>query len=190
MSQTDSLAGVRRFGAGFTLIELMVTIFVAAILMAIAVPSFQHITTSSRLTTTANSLVSALHVARMEAIKRNADVEFCGTVDGGSGDLKTACGTTQPGAVYALVVNAASAASAVQVQAAPVISAASLQMKTVNAITFSAQGLGQKAGDAQPAYTGTVAVVCSTTISSDNLRVVKMTTGSILATDKSTGACP
>lgn len=189
MSQTGSPAGARRFGAGFTLVELMVTIFVAAILMAIAVPSFRNITTSSRLTTTANSLVSALHAARMEAIKRNADVEFCGTVDGGSGDLKTACGTTQPGAVYALV-GAASAASAVQVQAAPVVSAASLHMKKVNAITFSAQGLGQKAGDAQPAFTGTVAVVCSTAISSDNLRVVKMTTGSILATEKSTGTCP
>lgn len=189
MSQTGSRAGAWRLRAGFTLVELMVTIFVAAILMAIAVPSFQHIATSSRLTTTANSLVSALHAARMEAVKRNADVEFCGTVDGGSGDLKIACGTTQPGAVYALV-GTASAASAVQVQAAPVISAASLQWKKVNAITFSAQGLGQKAGDAQPAYTGTVAVVCSTAISSDNLRVVTMTTGSILATDKSTGTCP
>ena len=172
MSQTGSPAGARRFAAGFTLVELMVTIFVAAILMAIAVPSFKNISASSRLTTTANSLVGALHAARMEAVKRNADVQFCGTVDGGSGDLATACGTTQPGAVYALIVNAASAASAVQVQAAPVISTGTLQMKKVNAITFSAQGLGQKAGDAQPAFTGTVAVVCSTAISSNNMRVV------------------
>jgi type IV fimbrial biogenesis protein FimT len=188
MSQTGSRAGACRFQAGFTLVELMVTIFVAAILIAIAVPSFKSVTTSSRLTTTANSLVSALHAARMEAIKRNADVQFCGAVDGSSGDLATACGTGQPGAVYALV-GVASAASAVQVQAAPVVSAASLHMKQVNAITFSAQGLGQKAGDAQP-YTGTVAIVCSTAISSNNMRVVKMTTGSILATNKSTGTCP
>ncbi len=188
MSQTGLRAGARRFRAGFTLVELMVTIFVAAILLAIAVPSFQHITVSSRLTTTANSLVGALNLARMEAIKRNADVQFCGTVDNGStSDLKTACGTDQPGAVYVLTGTAA-ASSAVLVQAAPVQPTASLRLPTVNAIQFDARGLAHLAGQSAP-YNGTVAVVCSTAIDSDNMRTISMTTGSILETSKSDGDC-
>ncbi len=188
MSQTGLRAGARRSRAGFTLIELVVTILVAAILITIAVPSFEHITVSSRLTTTANSLVDALNTARMEAIKRNADVQFCGSIDNGdSSDLKTACGTDQPGAVYALTGTAA-ASSAVQVQAAPVQSTASLRLPTVNAIQFDARGLAHLAGQSAP-YTGTVAVVCSTAISSGNVRTISMTTGSILNTNKSDGDC-
>lgn len=189
MRQTGLRVGAWRSRAGFTLVELMVTIFVAAILLAIAVPSFKHVIASSRLTTTANNMVSVLNAARMEAIKRNADVQFCGTVDGGSGsDLKTACGTSQPGAVYAITGTAASS-STVRVQAAPVVTAATLHLQTVNAIQFNAQGLGYLAGQSAP-YTGTVAVVCSSAISSDNIRTVTMTTGSILQTSKSSGDCP
>lgn len=188
MSQTGSRAGACRLRAGFTLVELMVTIFVAAILMAIAVPSFKNITTSTRLTSTSNSMISALNAARMEAIKRNTSTLFCGTTGNGSDELGTACGTTQPGAVYALV-GAASAASAVQVQAAPVNTAASLHLKTVNAIEFDAQGLGHLVGQAQP-YTGTVADICSSAISSKNYRTISMVTGSILDTTTSDGDCP
>ena len=49
---------------GFTLIELMVTIAVAAILLALAVPSFKTLTVSHALTTTANDIVGALNLAR------------------------------------------------------------------------------------------------------------------------------
>lgn len=55
---------------GFTLIELMVTIFVAAILLAIAIPSFRHLIASTTLSSTSNDLMSALKYARTEAINR------------------------------------------------------------------------------------------------------------------------
>lgn len=59
---------------GFTLIELMVTITIAAILLGIAIPSFTSVISSNRLTTSANELVTALNLARSEAVKRGQQV--------------------------------------------------------------------------------------------------------------------
>lgn len=56
--------------AGFTLIELMVTIAVAAILLVVATPSFVSYQRSSELTSAANSFVAGISVARSEAMKR------------------------------------------------------------------------------------------------------------------------
>jgi type IV fimbrial biogenesis protein FimT len=64
----------RGLSAGFTLIELMVTITVAAILLAVAAPSFVTFQRNSVLTSSTNSLVGALSAARSEALKRGQNV--------------------------------------------------------------------------------------------------------------------
>ncbi len=56
---------------GFTLIELMVTIAIAAILMMIAAPSFVSFQRSAELTGAANSLLASINAARSEGMKRN-----------------------------------------------------------------------------------------------------------------------
>jgi type IV fimbrial biogenesis protein FimT len=66
---------------GFTLIELMVTITIVAILLAIAIPSFSELALSSKLSANANSLVAGAHLARSEAIKRNAVVTLCASAN-------------------------------------------------------------------------------------------------------------
>lgn len=63
-----------RSHCGFTLVELMVTLAVAAIVMSLAVPSFTEMTKNNRLTTQANQLVTALNLARSEAITRRATI--------------------------------------------------------------------------------------------------------------------
>lgn len=57
---------------GFTLVELMVTVAVLAILSTIAYPSFQSTIRSNRVATTTNELIASLALARSEAIKKHA----------------------------------------------------------------------------------------------------------------------
>jgi len=56
--------------AGFTLIELMVTVAIAAVLLVVAVPSFVSFQRNSELTSATNSFVAAANAARGEAMKR------------------------------------------------------------------------------------------------------------------------
>ena len=55
---------------GFTLIELMVTLALVAIMMVLAAPSFITFQRNSQLTSTANSFLASLSAARAEAMKR------------------------------------------------------------------------------------------------------------------------
>ncbi|MCK9604947.1 MAG: GspH/FimT family pseudopilin [Methylomonas sp.] len=59
---------------GFTLIELMVTVAIAAILLGVAVPNFSSAIVRSRLTANTNEFITSLNLARSEAIKRGQQV--------------------------------------------------------------------------------------------------------------------
>ncbi len=72
----------RQSALGFTLIELMVTIAVMAIIASIAMPAMQGIIRANRLSAASTELVTALQLARGEAVRRNARVTVCATNDG------------------------------------------------------------------------------------------------------------
>ncbi|WP_158592356.1 GspH/FimT family pseudopilin [Noviherbaspirillum sedimenti] len=59
---------------GFSLVELMVTLAIAAILLAVGVPSFRDFVLNQRVKTASSQIFYALTLARSEAIKRNAEV--------------------------------------------------------------------------------------------------------------------
>lgn len=59
---------------GFTLLELMITLAIAAIITTIGLPSFTGLMRDSRMTTNVNDFLTALSYARSEAATRNVDV--------------------------------------------------------------------------------------------------------------------
>jgi type IV fimbrial biogenesis protein FimT len=71
---------------GFTLIELVVTIAVMAIMAAIAFPSFSDTLRSNYVSTASNEILGSLALARSEAIRSNANGAICTSING------TSCG--------------------------------------------------------------------------------------------------
>lgn len=67
---------------GFTLIELIVTLAVAAIIAAIGLPAMQQLINANRLNGQAEELSSAIQLARSEAVRTAAPVTICGSDDG------------------------------------------------------------------------------------------------------------
>lgn len=65
------------FTAGFTLVELLVTLSVASIILTLAVPGFQAMIRENRMAANSSQLLTALNLARSEAIKRGLQVTLC-----------------------------------------------------------------------------------------------------------------
>lgn len=59
---------------GFTLIELVVTLTVLGIMMAIGIPSFKNFVAGQKVKTATYDLMASLLLARSEAVKRNTNV--------------------------------------------------------------------------------------------------------------------
>lgn len=148
-------------GAGFTLVELMVTLAVAAILLTVGVPSFRQLIISNRLTAAANDMVVAINVARSEAIKHNAAVNL--NADGSVSFAET-------------------------IARAAVVPPANVNLDSVQALIATPVGLLQVA-DPGAGYSGLVADINSTMITSGNHRCVYLATGSAISICRDSTAC-
>jgi len=67
---------------GITLIEMMITVAIFAILAAIAIPNLRDLIVRNRLSSMSNELMVALQYARSEAIVLRGTVTVCRSADG------------------------------------------------------------------------------------------------------------
>src|ERR1700731_3573705 len=81
-----------RSAAGYTMFELVMVMSIVAILATIAIPSFQYVTASNRISSEINGLLADMRFARVEAIKEGLPVTVCASADG-----KTCIGNTNAG---------------------------------------------------------------------------------------------
>ncbi len=78
---------------GFTLVELMVTLAVAAILLTVGVPSFQSVVMNNRIIGQVNQFVADINLARSTAIKFQKNASLCISTSYASGTPACTGGT-------------------------------------------------------------------------------------------------
>jgi prepilin-type N-terminal cleavage/methylation domain-containing protein len=77
---------------GFTLMELMIVIALAAVILAIGAPNFREFRQNNRLTAVANDFLASVSLARTEAVKRQNPVSLCASDNPAAADASCAPG--------------------------------------------------------------------------------------------------
>lgn len=88
---------------GFTLIEVMVVVAIVGLLLTTAIPGMINLVRESRLSAQADLLVATLNSARVEAIRRRANVTVCPATADPNSD--TACSSSASNWVKGFLVH-------------------------------------------------------------------------------------
>ena len=69
------------FEKGFTLYELLTTLLIVGVILAIGVPNMQSFRQNRRMTAAANDLHSSFHLARSDASRTKSNITICASSD-------------------------------------------------------------------------------------------------------------
>lgn len=71
----------RKIQAGFTLIELIVSMAIAAIVLSVGVPTFRGVMLDGGMASNANRFVASINLARSSAVRHQRDATICASAD-------------------------------------------------------------------------------------------------------------
>jgi|SRR5579864_1460588 len=136
---------------GFTLVEVLVTLTIAAILVSIALPGMRTMVQNDRQMTQTNTLVMALNAARSEARKQDVTVNVCPSTDG------LTCNTNNWASGWIAISTAPAAGFAAPIIVSPALPAGTtLSARSsangvpggaaINIVTFLPNGMAQMDG--------------------------------------------
>jgi type IV fimbrial biogenesis protein FimT len=175
-------SGIGASAAGFSLMEILVTLTVAGMLLAVGIPSFRNIIASNRLTEQANDLVAAITLARSQSITTNQSVAFCRA----NSDAAIACSGTAGDWDFWIVRSAAGTVirrGEVQTHGGAIRVTSTL---TNDQAIFASDGLARTNN---VLVAGEQIIVCSNHSLVDNQRQVTLGAGSRVSTDRASGGC-
>ncbi len=105
LQRTSSLLRPPLRAAGFTLIEIAITLTVFAVLLAIIAPSAASWMANMQIRATAESIQAGLHKARMEAVRRNQPVRFSLVSTTNPSVMDNSCALSATAASWAVSIN-------------------------------------------------------------------------------------
>jgi type IV fimbrial biogenesis protein FimT len=141
---------LRQAQRGVTLIELMIGLAIFAILLALAVPNFSIFMQNSRIRNAAEAIQNGLSLARVEAVRRNANVQFA---LGANSSWTIGCETVVAGCPATIQQKTASeGTSSVSVVTSEVVASTGVEAAApIFTTTLSFNGLGRLSNATLPA---------------------------------------
>lgn len=187
--------------SGFSMIELMITIALLAILLSLAQPSFQSLLNGNRLTSISNELLATMQTARMESFRLGRQAVVCKSlnadtatptcsaaagnwigwiafVDDGGGTAANATNGT---------FNAGETLLRVGTVSGTVVVTPSLAISATQRITFRSDGMSYTTPTGNVLLAGTLATCMPTTNPTQNQRRLALVSGSRMSISRNTG---
>ncbi|HXC58008.1 MAG TPA: GspH/FimT family pseudopilin [Steroidobacteraceae bacterium] len=172
--------GIASKAAGFSLTELMVTLSIAAVLMAIGIPTLRTTVANNRLSSQAFDLVAALTLSRSQAITLNQPVTLC------RADSETATACSGSAGTWLFWIIRTSSGTVVRNGVTQGGSLAVTSTLTDDQIVFTSDGLARTNN---VLVSGQYIDVCSDHSTTDNKRQIVLDAGSRVSTIKASGTC-